>query len=73
MSREVVKSVEQRENDMTSYIQTADIRMTNLMAGIMENEGAITDMKELLQKSLYNIENSFSAVSVLIAEEVLKS
>ena len=73
LTTNIVKSVSQHEDHLSSYIKTVDDRMNNLVKGIKENELAISHIHTQLYESFSNLEQSFSTMSVLIAKQIEKS
>ena len=73
LTTNVVKTVQQHENDMSSYIKTVDERITNVVSGIKENEIAITHIQSQLFESFDNLERSFTAMSLLLTKQIEKS
>ena len=73
LTNTVVKSVQQHEDHLSSYIQTVDDRITNIVKGIKENELAITHIHTQLYETFDNLERSFSTMSVLISKQIEKS
>ena len=73
ITNNVVKSVQQHEDNLSSYIQTVDVRITNIVKGIKENELAITHIHTQLYETFDNLENSFSTMSVLLTKQIEKS
>ena len=69
----VVKSVQQHEDHLSSYIQTVDDRFTNIVKGIKENELAITHIHTQLYETFDNLERSFTTMSVLMSKQIEKS
>ena len=73
VTRNVVKSVQQHEDNMSSYIKTVDDRITNTVKGIKENELAITHIQSQLFESFENLEHSFTTMGVLLSKQIEKS
>ena len=73
LTTKVVKTVQQHENDMSSYIKTVDDRINNIVKGIKENELAITHIQSQLFESFDNLERSFSTMSLLLSKQIEKS
>lgn len=73
LTRNVVKSVQQHEDNMSSYMKTVDDRITNIMKGIKENEMAITHIQSQLFESFENLERSFTTMGVLLTKQIEKS
>ena len=69
----VVKSVQQHEDHLSSYIQTVDDRFTNIVKGIKENELAIRHIHTQLYETFDNVERSFTTMSVLMSKQIEKS
>ena len=72
-TNKVLHSFEQHEEHVSSFIKTADERMTNLMTGIKENHLAINHISFQLQTSFKNLEQSFTTMNILLAQQVEKS
>lgn len=73
VSRNLIKSVEQHENDLSSYMTATDERMNNLVKGLEENHLAIEHIQTQLFQTFDNLEKSFSTMSVIISKQVQKS
>ena len=72
-TNKILHSFEQHEDHVSSFIKTADERMTNLMTGIKENHMAINHVNLQLQKSFKDMEQSFATMNILLAQQVEKS
>lgn len=73
ISRNVIKSVEQHENDLSSFMKATDERITNIVKGLEENHLAIEHIQTQLYESFHSLETSFSIMSVFIAKQIEKS
>lgn len=73
LTRNVVQSVQQHEDNMSSYIKQVDDRITNIMEGIKENELAITHIQSQLFESFENLERSLTTTEVLLSKQIEKS
>ena len=70
LTRNVVKSVQQHEDNMSSYLKTVDETITNIMQRIKENELAITDIQSQLFESFENLERSFTSMAELLSKQI---
>lgn len=73
LTRNVVKSVQLHENNLSSYIKTVDDRITNIVQGISENELAITLIQSQLFASFEKLGRSFTTMGVLLSKQIEKS
>ena len=73
LTNKVVKSVQQHEDNLSSYMKTADERMNNIVQGIKENELAISHIHTQLHESFDNLEHSFSTMGILLTKQIEKS
>ena len=68
LTRNVVKSVQQHEDNMSSYLKTETI--TNIMQRIKENGLAITHIQSQLFESFENLERSFTSMAALLSKQI---
>ena len=73
ISSNLIKSVEQHENDLSSFMKATDERMNNIVKGLEENHLAIEHIQTQLFESFDNLEKSFSIMSVFISKQITKS
>ena len=73
ISTKLIKSVEQHENDLSSFMTASDERMNNIVKGLHENHLAITQIENQLNVSLMNMEKTFSKMSGFLSEQIEKS
>ena len=73
LTRNVVKSVQHHDENMSSYIKTVDERINNVVKGIAENELAITHIQTQQFESFDNLEHSITTMGVLLSKQIEKS
>ena len=73
LTRTMAHSMQQHDNNLASYMHTMDNRVANIVKGIKENELAIEHIQTQLFESFNNLEQTFSAMNVLIAKQIEKS
>ena len=73
ITSKVVSTVEQHEENLASYIQASDERMSNIMEGLKANELAIQHIQNELYNSFDNLERAFTTTNVFLAEHIEKS
>lgn len=73
LSRNVAKSVQQHEDNMSSFMKTVDNRINNIVEGIQQNELAITHIQSQIFESFENLERSLTTMSVLLSKQIEKS
>ncbi|KAL4225411.1 hypothetical protein ACF0H5_016101 [Mactra antiquata] len=73
ITSKVVSTVEQHEENLASYIQTSDERMSNIMEGLKTNELAIENIQQQLYETFGNLEKAFSTISTLMAKQIENS
>lgn len=73
MASGLAKALTQHENHLSSFIQTANKRMDNLMSGITENNLAIKFIQNELHTTTMNIEHSFDYMMGLLIDQVRTS
>ena len=69
----LIKSVQQHEDHLSSFIQASDERMSNLRSGIEQNHMAITHIHTQLQGSFQTIEKSLITMNKLMAQQIEQS
>ena len=69
----LIKSVQQHENHLSSFIQASDERMSNLRSGIEQNHMAITHIHTQLQGSFQTLENSIITMNKIMARQIEQS
>ena len=73
ISTKLIKTVEQHENDLSSFMIASDERMANIVKGLEENHLAISQIETQLNNSLFNMEKTFSSMSGFLSEQIEKS
>ncbi|XP_052809655.1 uncharacterized protein LOC128238123 isoform X1 [Mya arenaria] len=73
LTRNMANSIQQHDNNLSSYMHTMDRRIENIVEGMKENEMAIQHIQTQLYETFGNLERSFSTMSVLIAKQIQKS
>lgn len=66
-TQNIVSSVQQHEEHLSSFIKASDERMSNLRNGIQENHLAIAHIHTQLQGSFESIEESIISMSSLVS------
>ena len=69
----VVQAVQQHGQDLSSYMKTADERMTNLKTGIEQNHMAIVHIHTQLQGSFKTLEESIISMNGLVTKQIKQS
>ncbi|MEW8546929.1 MAG: envelope fusion protein, partial [Candidatus Thiodiazotropha sp.] len=72
-TRNIVNLIQQHEDGVSSFMTTANARMTNLMTGINENHEAISHLHSTMKNTFKHLEKAFSSMDVLVAEQLQHS
>ena len=65
--------MQQHEDGLSSFMATANARMTNLMAGIRENHAAISELHSSMKDTFKQLDQSVTTMGVLITNQLRHS
>ena len=72
-TRQMASLLAQHEDDLSSFVTTANHRMDNLMKGIKENDMAINYVQTQLQRTTKNLQHMFEQMINLLSQQIKTS
>ena len=72
-SKNMIHLMQQHEDGLSSFMSTANTRMTNLMNGIHENHDAISELHSTMKTTFKQLDQSFTTMGVLITNQMRHS